>query len=84
MDADDVRRLIDAAEPAILVNNAGSGAHIPSHFPEASPEQWRATRDLNLRVPMLATQLALEPMRRAGGGAIVNVAPARAWLGAGQ
>lgn len=30
--------------------------------------------DLNLRAPMLATQLALAPMRRTGGGAIVNVA----------
>jgi NAD(P)-dependent dehydrogenase (short-subunit alcohol dehydrogenase family) len=30
--------------------------------------------DLNLRGPMLATQLALAPMRRAGGGAVINVA----------
>jgi len=72
--ADQVRRLIDSAEPAILVNNAGGGGHIPPHFPDASPEQWGATLDLNLRVPMLATQLALTPMRRAGGGTIVNVA----------
>ncbi len=71
---DDVRRLIDAAEPAILVNNAGGGGHIPPHFPEAAPAQWGASLDLNLRAPMLATQLALEPMRRAGEGAIVNVA----------
>jgi NAD(P)-dependent dehydrogenase (short-subunit alcohol dehydrogenase family) len=28
---------------------------------------------LNLRAPMLATQLVLEPMRRRGGGAVVNV-----------
>ena len=68
------RRLIDAAEPAILVNNAGGGGHIPPHFPEAAPAQWGASLDLNLRAPMLATQLALEPMRRAGEGAIVNVA----------
>ncbi len=72
--ADDVRRLIDGAEPTILVNNAGGGGHIPPHFPDATAEQWGATLDLNLRAPMLATQLALEPMRRAGGGAIVNVA----------
>ena len=72
--ADDVRRLIESAEPAILVNNAGGGGHIPPHFPAASPDQWGATLDLNLRAPMLATQLALAPMRRAGGGAIVNVA----------
>jgi NAD(P)-dependent dehydrogenase (short-subunit alcohol dehydrogenase family) len=72
--ADDVRRLIAAAEPTILVNNAGGGGHIAPHFPDASPAQWGAILDLNLRAPMLATQLALEPMRRAGGGAVVNVA----------
>jgi NAD(P)-dependent dehydrogenase (short-subunit alcohol dehydrogenase family) len=72
--AGDIRRLIGASEPAILVNNAGGGGHIPPHFPEATPEQWRATLDLNLRGPMLATQLALGPMRAAGGGAVVNVA----------
>lgn len=71
---DDVRRLVDSAEPAILVNNAGGGGHIPPHFPDASPAHWGATLDLNLRAPMLATQLALGPMRRAGGGAVVNVA----------
>jgi NAD(P)-dependent dehydrogenase (short-subunit alcohol dehydrogenase family) len=71
---DDVRRLMDLAEPTILVNNAGGGGHIPPHFPDASPAQWGATLDLNLRAPMLATQLAMGPMRRAGGGAIVNVA----------
>jgi NAD(P)-dependent dehydrogenase (short-subunit alcohol dehydrogenase family) len=72
--ADDVRRLIDAAAPTILVNNAGGGGHIPPHFPAASADQWGATLDLNLRAPMLATQLALVSMRRAGEGAIVNVA----------
>jgi NAD(P)-dependent dehydrogenase (short-subunit alcohol dehydrogenase family) len=71
---DDIRRLIDSAEPSILVNNAGGGGHIPPHFPDASPARWGATLDLDLRAPMLATQLALAPMRRAGGGAIVNVA----------
>jgi NAD(P)-dependent dehydrogenase (short-subunit alcohol dehydrogenase family) len=79
----DVRRLVDAAQPAILVNNAGGGGHIPPHFPDASPEQWGATLDLNLRAPMLATQQALSVMRRAGGGAIVNVA-STAGLGAGS
>jgi NAD(P)-dependent dehydrogenase (short-subunit alcohol dehydrogenase family) len=71
---EDVRRLIELAEPTILVNNAGGGGHIPPHFPLAAPAQWGATLDLNLRAPMLAVQMALEPMRRAGGGAIVNVA----------
>jgi len=57
----------------VLVNNAG-GWLGPPHFPDATPAEWGATLDLNLRSAMLATQLALEPMRRAGGGAIVNIA----------
>jgi NAD(P)-dependent dehydrogenase (short-subunit alcohol dehydrogenase family) len=70
----DVRRLIASSQPQILVNNAGGGGHIPPHFPDASPEKWGATLDLNLRGPMLATQVALEHMRRAGAGAVVNIA----------
>jgi NAD(P)-dependent dehydrogenase (short-subunit alcohol dehydrogenase family) len=71
---EDVRRLIASSQPQILVNNAGGGGHIPPHFPDASPEKWGATLDLNLRAPMLATQVALEHMRRAGAGAVVNIA----------
>jgi NAD(P)-dependent dehydrogenase (short-subunit alcohol dehydrogenase family) len=59
--------------PRILVNNAGGGGHIEPHFPDATPGQWGSTLDLNLRGPMLATQLALDGMRT-GGGAIVNIA----------
>jgi NAD(P)-dependent dehydrogenase (short-subunit alcohol dehydrogenase family) len=71
----DVEAPIESAEGlGVLVNNAGGGGHIPPHFPDATPAQWGATLDLNLRSAMLATQLALEPMRRAGGGAIVNIA----------
>ena len=62
--------LIADARPDILVNNAGGGGHVPPHFPEATKEQWSALLDLNLRAPMLATQLAL-----AGGTqSVVNIA----------
>ena len=76
-DPEDVRALVDAARAwhgtlGILVNNAGGGGHIPPHFPDATPEQWGATLDLNLRAAMLATQLALTAMDRRG--AVVNVA----------
>ena len=76
-DPDDVRALVEAARAwhgalGILVNNAGGGGHIPPHFPDATPEQWGATLDLNLRGAMLATQLALTAMD--GRGAVVNVA----------
>jgi NAD(P)-dependent dehydrogenase (short-subunit alcohol dehydrogenase family) len=59
--------------PEILVNNAGGGGHIEPHFPDARPAQWGATLDLNLRGPMLATQLALDAMRANGAGVVVNV-----------
>ena len=78
---EDVEALIADAEPQILVNNAGGGGHVPPHFPDADPDDWGATLDLNLRGPMLATQLALEPMRRQGGGVVVNIASS-AGLGA--
>jgi NAD(P)-dependent dehydrogenase (short-subunit alcohol dehydrogenase family) len=77
----DVEALITRTDGLrILVNNAG-GWLGPPHFPEATPAQWGATLDLNLRSAMLATQLALEPMHRFGGGAVVNVA-STAGLGA--
>jgi NAD(P)-dependent dehydrogenase (short-subunit alcohol dehydrogenase family) len=81
--AEELRRLIDEAAPTILVNNAGGGGHIPPHFPDATPDEWGATLDLNLHAPILATQVALARMRQAGGGAIVNVA-STAGLGSEQ
>jgi NAD(P)-dependent dehydrogenase (short-subunit alcohol dehydrogenase family) len=70
---DDWCRAIDAAgDVDVLVNNAGGVAE--PFFPEASPERWGSVVDVNLRGVMLGIQAALEPMRRRGGGAIVNVA----------
>jgi NAD(P)-dependent dehydrogenase (short-subunit alcohol dehydrogenase family) len=76
-DDDAVRRMISLADqgaggPHVLVNNTGGwGA---ANYPDATPAQWIRTLDLNLRAAMLATQLALAPMRAAGGGAVVNIA----------
>ena len=74
----DVEHMVGFAEERhggvdILVNNAGGWGPTPN-YPFASPLQWGSTLDLNLRAPMLATQLVLEPMRRRGGGAVVNIA----------
>ena len=75
-------RLIAAAGelggPHILINNAGGWTTGGSQYPVAPPEAWGATLDLNLRIPMLLSQLALTPMSRLGGGAIVNVASSAA------
>ncbi|TCO18048.1 3-oxoacyl-[acyl-carrier protein] reductase [Kribbella steppae] len=70
---DDAVADLMACQPQILVNNAGGGPDLRPCFPEASVERWSASLDLNLRAPMLTTQLALPAMRQAGGGAIVNV-----------
>ena len=70
--------LIAAAEalggPQILINNAGGWTPGGDQYPDAPAAAWGATLDLNLRIPMLLSQLALAPMARLGGGAIVNVA----------
>jgi NAD(P)-dependent dehydrogenase (short-subunit alcohol dehydrogenase family) len=71
---DDIEALIGSATRIhgrldILVNNAGWTDE--PHFPDGSVVHWGATLDLNLRGPMLATQLAARAMR--DGGAIVNV-----------
>jgi NAD(P)-dependent dehydrogenase (short-subunit alcohol dehydrogenase family) len=58
----------------ILVNNAGGWGHLGRNFPEADSLLWESTLDLNLRGPMLATQLALQEMRSRGAGTVVNIA----------
>ena len=55
----------------ILVNNAGTNVRKQVH--EISLEEWRAVLDINLTAAFLCTQAAFEPMRRAGGGKIVNI-----------
>jgi NAD(P)-dependent dehydrogenase (short-subunit alcohol dehydrogenase family) len=72
----EIRRAIEFAVSTfggldILVNNAG-GTPRP-HFPDAPPEHWSRTLDLNLRGPMLAIQHALPEMDRRGAGVVVNI-----------
>jgi NAD(P)-dependent dehydrogenase (short-subunit alcohol dehydrogenase family) len=59
-----LKAAVESARPAILVNNAGGGGHIPPYFPDGD---WSAKLDLNLRAPMLATQYMDE-------GVVVNIA----------
>ncbi|GAA0918339.1 hypothetical protein GCM10009557_89810 [Virgisporangium ochraceum] len=72
-----VRRLVEVAVRRfggvqILVNNAGGGQPT-ARYPDATAAQWSGVLDLNLRAPMLATQVAL-PTLSAGGGVVVNIA----------
>lgn len=59
--------------PHILVNNAGGWGGAGRRFPEATPAEWGAVLDLNLRAPMALTQRFLGAMAAAGGGAVVNI-----------
>jgi meso-butanediol dehydrogenase / (S,S)-butanediol dehydrogenase / diacetyl reductase len=55
----------------VVVNNAGQ-VHVGS-VEETAVEQWRAILDANLTGTFLVSRAALAPLRRAGGGSIVNV-----------
>jgi dihydroanticapsin dehydrogenase len=55
----------------ILINNA---AVFVLRGIEASPAEWRQVLDVNVMGPALVTKHVVPHMRRAGGGAIVNLA----------
>jgi len=76
-DADACAALVRDAEAAfgpfhVLVNNAGKNERGPME--SIAPEELAAMVDVNLRAPVLLTRLCLPVLRRAGGGAVVNVA----------
>jgi len=74
---DGVRSAVDFALDTfgrldILVNNAGGIPYETPGFPRVPASDWGRVLDLNLRAPLLATQLAL-PALRANGGTVVNI-----------
>ena len=69
-------RLVDATldrfgRVDVLVNNAGQGLHVP--LEQVRLDDLRAITELNVYAPLLAMQAVIPPMRRQGGGVIVNV-----------
>jgi 3alpha(or 20beta)-hydroxysteroid dehydrogenase len=76
---------VDAAESAfgpvsVLVNNAGivtTGVAIA----DSDPADWRRVLDVNLTGTYLGIRAVVGSMRRAGGGAIVNISSAAAFIG---
>ncbi len=70
-----VARAGDLGGPHVLVNNAG-GWSGGEQFPAAEVAAWSDAVALNLRAPMLLTQLCRPAM--AGGGVVVNVASSAA------
>ena len=55
----------------ILVNNAG--ITIPKPLEETTADDWDRTMDVNAKGVFLGTKYVVEAMKRAGGGAIVNI-----------
>ena len=74
--ADDIQRIVDRTIEAygtvdILVNNAGgppSGA-----FDGVGEAEWRAAFELTLLSVVRMTRAVLPPMRKGGGGVIINI-----------
>jgi NAD(P)-dependent dehydrogenase (short-subunit alcohol dehydrogenase family) len=81
---DALRRLFAETEERfgalhILHNNAGIGEGT-TDWPDVPAERAGAIVDVNLRGVILGTRLALEPMRRSGGGAVVSTASGAAFV----
>jgi NAD(P)-dependent dehydrogenase (short-subunit alcohol dehydrogenase family) len=69
-----VEHAVDLGSLDLLINNAGGWLPGPQ-FPEG--HNWQRSLDLNLRMPMLLTQLLLPLLRH--GGAVVNIASSAGW-----
>jgi NAD(P)-dependent dehydrogenase (short-subunit alcohol dehydrogenase family) len=64
----------------VLINNAGTDVTLP--MAELAVSDWLRVINTNLNGPFLLAKYASEPMRRTGGGHIVNIASTaakRAW-----
>jgi 3alpha(or 20beta)-hydroxysteroid dehydrogenase len=66
----------------ILVNNAG--VMEPAPIAEMTPAAWRRTIEINLTGHFLGIRAVVAPMRRAGGGAIVNTSSVTSQIAVGQ
>jgi 3-oxoacyl-[acyl-carrier protein] reductase len=82
-DTDSLRALFAATEARfgrldVLHNNAGIGEGT-GVWPDVPSERVGAIVDVNLRAVILGTQLALGPMKRSGGGVIVNTSSGAAF-----
>lgn len=65
---------------SILVNNAGVTDFTP--FEELTDDRWDFVYAVNVRGPMVMTQLVLPDMKQAGWGRIVNISSSSAQTGA--
>ena len=67
----------------VLVNNAGvAGANKPTH--ELTEAEWDYVQAVNVKGVFFGTKHAIAPMRRAGGGSIINLSSIYGLVGAGD
>ena len=65
----------------ILVNNAGvSGANKPTH--ELTEAEWDFVQSVNVKGVFFCTKHAIPPLRRSGGGSIINLSSIYGLVGA--
>lgn len=67
----------------VLVNNAGiSGVNKPTH--EITEDEWDALMAVNVKGVFFCTKHAIVPLRKAGGGSIINLSSIYGLVGAGD
>lgn len=82
---EEIERMVALAEEKfggldIAHNNAGIGTPRP-RFPDAAPEHWERTLNVDLWAVIAGIQAQVPAMRRRGGGVIVNTASVAGLIG---
>ncbi len=67
----------------VLVNSAGIGLENDT-IAECDDDLWNTMLDVNLNGTFLGCRLAIDPMRRAGGGSIINLSSVLGLRGSGE
>jgi 3-oxoacyl-[acyl-carrier protein] reductase len=88
-DADDVAQVAAALQQVdqrfgrldVLVNNVGDFLMIRDRFGDTAEDQWDRLYRVNLRNMFVVTRAAIPLLRRAGGGAIINISTIEAFRG---
>ncbi len=73
-DPEDHVRVIETAQPDVLINNAGMAPRTRADLLEMAEDSLREVLDVNLIGPFLLTQRAAQGMVARGRGMIVNIA----------